>query len=248
MRKFIDGALVVLAFAIGVIIYFQFDLEQILWNGNQSAAISAEQMKQDRVTDYTGRKAGDGVISMTTGEEWDAVLNEIDYVTVVPERVEKTDVYALAKWADYYTSRRNGAAGRRRDAAVQISLDLSADYCPYYIIELADGTRLLAQMNRGLAAKIRRGQEIELPLGRKIGISQQAKALLAPVCKEQNVSTDYVLYTIDDQWAAEHANGIFFGKLIISGVIALILAVVFQLIAGKILDPKEKGPKEQEQE
>lgn len=246
MRKFIDGALVVLAFVIGVIFYFQFDLEQILWNRNEPVVVSADQMEQDTVTDYTGQKAGDGVVSMTTGEEWDAVLNEIDYVTVVPEHVEKTDVYALAKWADYYTSRRNGTAGRRRETAIQTSLDLSADYCPYYIIELTDGTRLLAQMNRGLAAKIKQGQEIELPLGRKIGISKQAKALLAPVCKEQNVSMDYVLYTIDDHWAAEHANVIFFGKLIISGILALILAVVFQLIAGKILDPKKDEPKEQE--
>lgn len=239
MRKFLDYFLVVVALVIGVIVYFKFDLEGILWDKEKQITVDAAQMEADVVTDYTGLKAGNGVLSLTTGEEWEAVINEIDYVTVVPVSIEETDVYSLAKWTDYYTRRKSGAAGRRLEEAKKTSLDISANYSPFYIIELEDGTRLLAQMNRGLAAKIEKGQEVELPLGRKIGISQKARNLLAPVCESLHVSTDYVLYTINDAWEAQNADKIFFGKLAVAIVTAIVLAIVFQLIAGKIFPENE---------
>ena len=43
------------------------------------------------------------------------------------------------------------------------------------MIELEDGNSILAQMNRAIAKKIERGEKIELPLGKKIGFSKEAK-------------------------------------------------------------------------
>lgn len=240
MKKIMDYFLVVVALVIAVIFYFRFDLEGILWNGREPEVITAAQTETDRVTDYTGKKAGEGILCLTTGAEWDAVINQVDYVTVIPESIVKTDVYSLAKWADYYTKRSNGASGRRRPEVKQSAFDLSANYCPYYIIELEDGTRILAQMNRGLAAKIEKGERIELPLGRKLGFLQAAKNMLSPVCESMNVSTDYVLYTIDDNWQADNADNIFFIKIVAAAVLFFVLAVVLQLLADRLFFPDKK--------
>ena len=211
MRKIQNSILMILSFLLGGIFYFQFDLEDILWNRHEQAIISAEQVTWNRETDYTGQKAGDGILFLTTGEEWEAVLCEFDYVTVVPVGIERTNV----------NDRSRGKDG-----------------LPYYIIELEDGTRLLAQMNRGLAARIQRGQRMELPLGRKIEIPQNTRTLLTPVCEARNVTGDYVLYTIDDTWKSEHVRPVFYGKLIASTLVAIIWAIVLQLIAERIPDKK----------
>ena len=234
MKKIIDYFMITVALIVTVVFYFRFDLEGILWNSYEREEITAAQTKEDRVTDYTGQKAGDGIVSLTTGAEWDAVINQIDYVTVIPESIVKTDVYSLAKWADYYTKRSNGTSGRRRPEVKQSSFDLSANYCPYYIIELKDGTRILTQMNRGLAAKIEKGESVELPLGRKLGFLQTAKNMLSPICKSLNVSTDYVLYTIDDNWQSKNADNIIFIKLVLSVILFFVLAVVLQLLADRL--------------
>lgn len=221
MRKIRNGMLMILSFLLGGIFYFQFDLEDILWNKHEQAIISAEQMAWNREADYTGQKAGDGVHFLTTGEEWEALLREFDYVTVIPMGIERTNVYDWEKASS-----------------------------PYYIIELEDGTCLLAQMNQGLAARIQRGQRIELPLGRKIEIPQNTRAQLAPFCESHNIATDYALYTIDDNWKAKHVKPIFYGKLAASVIVAILWAIVLQLVAERIPDRKtvEQQNKREEQE
>lgn len=239
MKKITDYFMIMIALVITVIFYFRFDLEGILWDSYERQEITAAQTEEDRVTDYIGQKAGEGIVSLTTGAEWEAVINQVDYVTVIPKSIVKTDVYSLAKWADYYTKHSNGTSGRRRPEVKQSSFNLSANYCPYYIIELEDGTHLLAQMNRGLAAKIQRGETVELPLGRKLGFLQSAKDMLTPVCKSLGASTDYVLYTIDDNWQSKNADNIFLIKLVVSVILFFVLAVVLQLLADRLFFTKK---------
>lgn len=239
MRKFLDYFLAIVALAITLVFYLNFDLEGILWDREEQKEISSQQIEKDRGTDYTGMKAGEGILSLKSKEDWEGMLNEVDYATVTPKSIQKTDVYSLAKWADHYNRRRNGATGRKRAEVRKSFLDYSANYSPYYIIELEDGTKILAQMNRGLASKIKKGKKIQLPLGQKIGFSETAKKQLASVCKAENVSTDYVLYTINTTWAKEKENIIFFGKAGASIVVCIVLAVLLEFIGGMVL-PKTK--------
>lgn len=217
MRKIWNGISLILSLLLGVIFYFQFDFEDILWNKYVPAVISAEQMTWDVRTDFTGQKAGEGVLSLTTGAEWEASLCGVDYVTVVPVAIEKTNVYEQER---------------------------GMNYAPYYIIELEDGTCLLAQMNQGLAAKIKQGQMIELPLGRKMEVPARTQSLLKPICDSRHIDTNYVLYTINDAWKTEHVNIIFLGKITASLLVALIWAVVLQLIMERI--PNAKGRVQEE--
>ncbi len=234
MKKIIDYTLVVIALVIAVIFYFSFDLEGILWDKYEKERISSSDIKNDRSRDYTGLNAGEDILSIKTIGEWDDVLNEVDYVTAKPKSIIKTDVYSLAKWASYYTTKRNGSSGRKLEEVIKTSLDISPNYSPYYIIELEDGNHILAQMNRGIAKKIQNGEEVSLPLGKKIGFLQKAKTLLKPICEEYDVNTKYVLYTINNNWESENENKIFIEKFVISFVIFIVLAVVLQLVINKI--------------
>ncbi len=239
MRKFVDYFLVLIALVIAVVFYFNFNLEGILWERREQIVIDAEQLKADTVTDYTGLTAGENIVSLSTEKEWEAVLNESDYATAVPVDIKKTGIYSLSKWIEHYTKRASGTAGRRLAEAEKRILDYSSSYSPYYIIELQDGYRLLAQMNRGLAKRIEKGEEVKLPLGRKIGLSNEAIKLLTPICEEWDVSTKYVLYTIDNYWSAKNADKIKYGKYGASVAVWLILSILLQVLADKLF-PKSR--------
>lgn len=230
-----EYVLVIVAIALAVVFYLNFDLEGILWDRQAQETVDQATIEEDRSVDYTGKLAGEGIVEVKDGTAWEAVLNDSDYVTVKPVGIQKTNVYSLAKWADYYNSRKNGTTGRRRAETQTQFLDYSANYSPYYIIELQDGTKILAQMNRGIAKKIAKNPgKVELPLGQKIAYSQEAKNALADICQEQKVATDYVLYTIDTNWEQEKENVIFFGKVGASVVVCIILGVILLVIADKI--------------
>lgn len=161
VKKIVDYSLIFLSFVIAVIFFFSFDLENILWNRREDVAIKKEQIEEKRAVNYIGSNPGDNILSLKTKEEWDKALNEVDYVTVVPKSIIKTDVYSLAKWVNPYTKRSNGTSGRRLDEVKQTSFDISASYSPYYIIQLDDGTNILAQMNRGIANSIKKRRRSE---------------------------------------------------------------------------------------
>lgn len=75
---------------------------------------------------------------------------------------------------------------------------------------------------------------MKLPLGKKIGISKQAKSMLKDICKENDVSTDYVLYTIDNNWETENADRILYEKMAISAIMFFVLAIISQLVVDKL--------------
>ncbi len=241
MKKILNYFLVIVSLAVAVVFYAHFDLENILWEKREQTVVDTWQMQEDRVTDYTGLTPGEGVISLKTAQDWEGLLNEVDYATVTPVAIYETDVYSLAKWVGYYNTKSNGSAGRRRAEAQKTAFDLSLNYTPYYIIELEDGTRLLAQMNRGIARRIAAGEQVQLPLGQKLGFSQTAKRLLAPVCQSMDVSTDYVLYTVDNAWEAEHASAIFWGKMGASVAVFVVLAIILLVAAEYIFPDKEES-------
>lgn len=237
LKKIVDYSLIGLALVFSIFFFFLFDLEDILWKREERHPVSLQEIKEGEYRNHIGEKAGEGITMLKTKDDWDKVINEVDYVSVIPKSIVKTDVYSLAKWADHYTRRSNGTTSRKKAEVRQTIFDVYADYSPYYIIELEDGTCILAQMNRGIANRIKKGEKIELPLGKKIGFSSKAKELLKTACNKWDVDDKYVLYTIDDEWEKEKANRIFIEKWAISFGLFLVLAVVLQLIVDKIVFP-----------
>lgn len=235
IEKIVDYTLIAICFIFSVFFYVLFDLENILWDRFDRPIISTQDIEFDRSRDYTGYKAGEDIPNITNKDEWDDLLNDIDYARITPKSIVKTDVYSRANWIEAYTRKSNGATGRRLSDVRKSPLDISANYSPYYIIELEDGTHVLAQMNRGIADKISKGQKVELPLGKKRGLTNTAKKLLKETYDEYDVITDHVFYTIRDSWEAEQANRIMIEKAIISFVLFIVLAVLVQLIVDKLI-------------
>ncbi len=234
IKKLIDYFLVVVALVIAIIFYFNFDLEQILWDRQEQVVVTADDIKSDTTLEYAGLTAGNDILTLSNSQEWQN-LDYHDYATVVPVSIKKTSIYSLAKWVGHYTKTSTGTSGRKLAEVEKRFFDYSASHSPYYIIELQDGSLILAQMNRGLAKQIEQGKTLELPLGQKVGMTKTAKNLLAPICKELNVSTDGVLYTIDNYWSAKNANTIMLGEYAAAFVVWLLLSIILQSVVERIL-------------
>lgn len=240
MKNFFEYTLIILIFIGAVIFFVCFDLENIFWENRKSEKVSSKDIQANLANDFIGEKAGEGITFLTSKEEWEDTLNEFDYVSVIPKSIVKTDVYSLAKWVDHFETRRNGSQGRKRAEVMQSKFDYTANYTPYYIIELEDGTHILAQMNRGIAKKIQNGEKVELPLGKKKGLLQKAKNLLKPICDKYDASTDYVLYTIDNDWQKENSTKIFIIKMLITIISFFVLTVIILLLVDKIFTKNDK--------
>ncbi len=233
MKKIVDYTLITISLVIAVIFYYQFDLDMVLFEKFDRPTVTTEMVEANRAIDYTGYIAGEDIAVVTNKEEWEKAFNDVEYISVTPKSIEKTDVLSRANWVEPYKRRRNGAIGKRLEDVRHTSLDITSYYIPYYIIELEDGTKIPAQMNRGIAKKIAQGEKITLPLGKKKGYTETAKKLLKS--EYGDVETKYVLYTINDDWQGKNANRIMFEKIGISIAIFFFLAVVSQLLVDKFI-------------
>lgn len=231
IKKIVDGALVVLSLIVAVAFYYAFDLENIFYE-KQLKTVSQADIEANRALDYSGKKAGEGIKTVKTKEEWEDTF-VTEYITITPVKITKTNVYSLANWVDHYTKRRTGGQGRRRNEVQKEPFDYDNNYRRYYVIELEDGTNILAQMNRGIANKIAKGEKITLPLGRKTGLTNTAKKMLSDIIEEKNITDTYVLYTIDDEWQKSNSNKIFFIKFGASAVLCLAIATIALTIVDK---------------
>lgn len=240
MRKVLDFVIVILSLVAAAFVFTGFDMEGIVKKMNQPAAVGSKELEANPGTAYEGRPAGEGIPEIKGQAEWEEVLNDVDYVKVVPKSIQKTDVYSLAEWADPFRRRRNGAVGKQKATVKQAPFDISLDYVPYYILELEDGSHILAQVSQSTAKDIKKGKEGALPIGRKRGFSQSAKSLLAPICAENDVPTDYIWYAVDNEWQDRHSFEILIGKAVVAVIFFFILAVVLELLADKVLGKKKQ--------
>lgn len=234
MKKIINVLLVTLSLCIGFFAYMEIDVEAYLYAKDQQPSISLTQIKKER-KDYCGKPAGNGITVVKDMNTWDNVLNNIDYVTLEVKSIKKTDVYALAPWASYFSRKSNGTPRRRRQDVKTSWLDYDINYTPYYIVELRDGSKLIAQFNRSTAKKIADKDITVRPLGQKKGILQSAKQKLA----KYNVSTKYIFYAIDNEWQNEHNDALFFIKAGIGCFVFLICSILSLVIANHLLDKKQ---------
>lgn len=222
------------ALTIGILAFYFVDVEGLLWTLQKGEAVNSVDIVSPDSDDWLGivcgREAGEGIRHLTSGEEWEE-LSGAEYVTMEPSRVYKTGVYTLADWANPSRHSRNGTYKGPKDRTKTMPFDylwgyapyLGMEYNPYYIVELQDGSRILAMMSRSAASRASRGKS--LPLGRKEHFGGNASAV-KKICDSMGVSTDYYLCAIDEEWIGKRALIILIGKLVCGiGAFALTLAV-----------------------
>lgn len=240
MRKVLDFVIVIVSLVAACFMFAKFDMEGIVKNMNPPETVGSKELEANPGIVYVGHPAGEGIPEVKGMAEWEDVLNSVDDVKVIPTSIQKTNVYSLAEWAEPFRRRRNGAIGKKKAAVKQAPFDISLDYVPYYIIGLEDGSHILAQVSQSTAKDIQKGKLDALPIGRKQGFSQNAKSLLASVCAENDIPTDYIWYAIDNEWQDSHSFEILIGKAVVAVVFFFVLAVILELLADKVLGKKKK--------
>ena len=104
-----------------------------------------------------------------------------------------------------------------------------------------DHTYLLAQIPQTAADAIKKGKNITLPIGQKVGITDTAKRYLTPICKEYGVDINGVYYAFNNQWQKEHHSTFLLIRFGISAVLWLVLSVGITLLGNKIFLKKEQA-------
>lgn len=241
MRKMIDAVMIFAALAAAVFVFQKLDVEEYLLNKAQLPAVSQAQMEVDVLLDAAGMPAGEGVTELTEIGQWEDILSEADYVTVTPVSVVKTDVSTLAKWESFFNKNANGTTGNRRDEVVEGGFHMPLIYTPVYVIELPDGSHVLAQMSRCYADRIEKGEQVTLPLGTRMGMLDETRSLLREDMEKYGTPDDYILYTLNNQWQGEYADTILFVKLGAAAAAGLVLAVALLMIVDGIFTRKEKS-------
>lgn len=123
----------------------------------------------------------------------------------------------------------------------QSPIDVFVEYIPYYILELEDGSKILAQVSQNTAKALEKGESDAIPIGRKHGFSQGAKNMLSDICEENQVSTEYVWYAIDNEWQKKNSFGILIGKAAVAVVFFFVLAVILELVVDKLLGKRKES-------
>ena len=237
MEKVKAWIAVIVGLVVGLFVFTHFSLEGFLWEGEQEETVSEKELEENPSETFIGRPASEDVKQITSKEEFENMTPSVETASASPKSIVSTGVYSLGKWSDVYTKRRNGTSWRRKSEVLTSDFlaGLWGEYSQYYLIELEDGNYILAQMNACVAKEIAKGKETRLPVGHKIGFSQEAKNELTDICQEYGADTQYVFYAIDDTWQEENSFLLFISRAAVAVVCFLVVAVVLLLLLGKIM-------------
>ena len=236
---------VIIALIIALTVFCKFSAEGMLWNRVKEERVSAQELAGKTSDTYIGRPAAEDIRQVKTASEYESMMNTVDTFTMTPKSITPTGVYSLGKWCDAYRTYRRKRSGsvsyRKREIETNSMLaGLWGEYTQYYLVELEDGSHVLAQMNSCIAEEVAAGEKVLLPIGHKIAFSQKAKTKLAEICAEKGVATDYVFYAVDDNWQKENANALFFIRAGVDVICFIIVVIVIMLITGKLFGTKRK--------
>ena len=72
------------------------------------------------------------------------------------------------------------------------------DYNQYYLLELTDGSYILAEIPEPDADAIKRGRTVTLPIGEKRAFRMSEE--LSKVCEENGAYTKGIFFAFDEEW------------------------------------------------
>ncbi|MCI8365928.1 MAG: hypothetical protein HFG34_13440, partial [Eubacterium sp.] len=107
-----------------------------------------------------------------------------------------------------------------------------------YLLELPDGSYILAQIPESAVRAIRSGKNITLPIGKKV--SQGIPDKLKTLCEEYDAYTGGIYYAFNDEWQEEHKFLILLLRIGVTMAVLFILAIVFIFIGNKLFRVKQE--------
>lgn len=244
MKKKLKNALnymaVIAAIMIGIFVVKNVPVESILKGKEESVTLAMTE--NGLLEDYIGRPAGDDIPRIEDVQTWEDTW-QTSCVTIEPIGIISTGIGVRHPWVSAYTNtRRRGRRGgpRRRADVTNTALDVLDEYGEYYLLQLPDGSYILAQMSLDDARRIKAGKEVTLPVGRKAPANSQALANIKALCREYDVNTKGgVFYCVNDKWNEEHSMMLVLVRIGMTAVITIVVAVILIMIIDEFMKKKE---------
>lgn len=242
-EKLISFISAIPALAAAILVYLNWNPEALLQG--KLSPVSMEDVKSGKMEDVIGAKAGDDIPVLSGREDFEK--NSSFIFTAEPAHVISTGVYELKAWVDPYYS----SGGRRRIGAVKKKpqfrlyknpdglLNDRVDYLQIYLLELPDGSYILAQIPEKFVKAIRSGKSAALPIGKKV--SQGIPDKLRTLCEEYDAYTGGIYYAFNDKWQEEHKFLILILRIGVTMGVFFLLTVVLIFIGNKIFRIKQKN-------
>lgn len=234
MKKFekaLDAAVIIVALIVAIYVGKNIGLEY-LFRGNETP-VTAQTAQTGYYEDYIGLPAGDDIIRIQNLDEWEKLLS-VELATVEPENIISTGLGSRHNWVS--SSRRNSrtrtTAGR--SDLKKTAFDIFNEYGEYYLIQIPDGSYILAQLPMEDARSLKQGKTITLPIGSKKGLTNSARARLEEICTEYNVSLDGVFYCINDNWNEKHSFMMLVSRFAVGALVLFSLGTVLIIVLHKI--------------
>lgn len=222
--KVLEFVSVAVAILIGAVLAKNIPVESLL-KGEQ-ASVSLSMTQSGLPEDFIGKPAGEDIPRIADGETW-ADAWTTAYVTVEPTDIIPTGIGTRHPWVSAYTTATRRHPSRRRADVTRTAFDVLDEYGEYFILQLSDESYILAQMSVDDARKLKAGQDITLPVGRKTAVNSQVLANISELCEAYNVNTEGVFYCIDDTWNESHSFMLQFARI---GIIILTTIVIGSLL------------------
>lgn len=191
--------------------------------------------------EYTGKIAGEDIPKISGSNEFEETVVE-SYITVEPEHVIETGVYGRKPWMDPYSmtgvktsSGRMFKTGRKAPEVTDSAFVALDGYQEYYLVELQDGSYILAQFSEAYRKAVNKGEKTVLLVGQQKTNSDKTRGYLEEICEKYGASTTYTLYMVDDEWEQEHRFSLFIIKAGIAAVVFLVFSVVMLIVLHKII-------------
>lgn len=232
-----ETAIIIMSLMIAFLVYSGIDPEKFIKPDGEPVTLA--QIAADRQKSYAGKTAGTDIPRLAGSSDF-AEMTQSTYVTAEPQEIVSTGIYSLNPWVDPYeiTKMRNSSGrmvrtGRKAPEVTDNAIEAAEYYQEYHLIQLSDGTYILAQFSGAYQEKLKQGENVMLPIGVKKANSTAAREYLEEICQQYGADSSFTLYMIDDEWQEEHEFIFFIMKFGIAAVVFLVLAVGLLIIAEK---------------
>jgi hypothetical protein len=199
--------------------------------------ITQSDITNNLYTDYTGYRAGEDIPRLKSAKEYEeGVYTRLDFVTVETANIIPLDAYRLKDPADVnsteqYVGGRRTYSGQPLVKYTDHPRRRSYLYGRYYLLELEDGSYVIAYGDRGYGAVSFLGKTITFPIGRLQSANSPEQQLLEDVGETYPVNTEEILYMINDDKVGEWN---FLDLLIRCAAFAIVVAVFLIFIIIKV--------------
>lgn len=235
-EKVIDCVCVIAALVLAVYAARNVGLEYLL-RGTEPP-ITLAMAEETYAAAVTGLPAAEDIPRIQDQEQWEE-LWKTSCVTIEPTDIIATGIGERHPWVEEYqrsTTRR--VRSRTVPLVGDMRWDLLDEYAEYYLLQLPDGSYILAQIALEDAKKLQIGKAVTLPVGSKTTVPSQAQGALAEVCAEYGVSTEYAFYSINDEWNEAHEFMMLIIRFLLGAVVCVVIGIGLITIIYKIFKIK----------